>query len=574
MNSTPQEYFQRVFAWRFDCNDVQTSFLLDFAELERIWTQDAAELRSELDADHDIAPPQVAQAELYPGLGQTGGRYDRRPPQLQLIADAHPPAEQRTRLELDTGFADASPEQLAALVGFAFLHRGRPATQQHPGGLSSYDYAAQRELTVARSLTWDFFAACRELPSAPVVWREMWGDAADVLGFLLWARRLGRAGITLSGPQWAAVLGVSEATVWRYLQRLERGGYLIRLRRYKPGLNGRPVALTSNWYAFGPAALASLRQLDAPEAAVKRARLRVKRRHLRALGRRRGVDLLRGYQWPSRAAYAAQVCTGYLAARDRDRERWQLFQEGIAPVDFTTSYRPGFVFELEPGDPLERRLVGGELVEVVDQGDVSVIEVSDAGRPAPAPDAGSVAEVSIDRERRIAGRENRQRHARRSERRGDDRGQRRAGEVGEEVNDAADTRRGRAHDGCVAPPPGPITMSAFFRRCADARSGAVGAVSRRESRGEITISQMDGPPLERAERIKGLAPGARDTGPPRAAAAPPARPATDGGPLEGTKNAKAAVLLAGLDPRLRAAALALAQAAGFEVELSRAEDAV
>lgn len=572
MNSTPQEYFQRVFAWRFDCSDVQTSFLLDFAELERIWTQDAGELRAELDADHDIARPQPAQAELYPGLGQTGGRYDRRPPQLTLIADAHPPAEQRTRLDLDTGFADATPEQLAALVGFAYLHRGRPATERHPGGLSSYDYAAQRELTVARSLTWDFFAACRELPSAPVVWREQWGDAADVLGFLLWARRLGRVGITLSGPQWATVLDVSEATVWRFMQKLERGGFLIRLRRYKPGLNGRPVALASNWYAFGPAALASLRELDAPEAAVKRARLRVKRRHLRALGRRRGVDLLRGYQWPSRAAYAAQVCTGYLAARDRDRERWELFEQGIAPVDFTTAYRPGFVFELEPGDPLERRLVGGELVEVVDQGDVSVVEVLDAGRPAPAPDAGRVAEVRLDRERRIARREHRQRDARPSERRGDDRGQRREVRgrgvgLGEEVNDAADARRGRvAHGGCVAPAPGPITMTAFFRRCADARPGGVGAVTQRESRGEITISGRDGPPLERAERIKGLAPGARDTGPPRKAAAPPGPPATGAGPLEGAKTSKAAVLLAGLDPRLRAAALALAQVKGFEVD--------
>lgn len=568
MHSTPQEYFQRVFAWRFDCSDTQTSFLLDFAELERIWTQDAAELRTELDADHDIAPPQVAQAATYPGLGQTGGRYDRRPPQLQLIADAHPPAEQQTRLELETGFEDASPEQLAALVGFAFLHRGRPATQQHPGGLSSHDYAAQRELTVARSLTWDFFVNCRELPSAPIVWREMWGDAADVLGFLLWARRLGRVGITLSGPQWAAVLGVSEATVWRYLQRLERGGYLIRLRRYKPGLNGRPVALTSNWYAFGPAALASLRQLDAPEPSVKRARLRVKRRHLRALGRRRGVDLLRGYQWPSRAAYAAQVCTGYLAARDRDRERWQLFQEGIAPVDFATSFRPGFVFELEPGDPLEHRLVGGELVEVVDQGDVSVVEVSHTRRPAPAPDVGRVAEFRVDRERRIARRENRQRHARASERGGDDRGQRRGAGVhgGEEVDDAADARRCVAHDEGVAPPPGPITMTAFFRRCADAHPGALGAVTRRESRREITISRWDGPPLERAERVKGLAPGARDTGPPRVAAAPPSQPAADGGPLEGVKTAKTAVLLAGLDPRLRAAALALAQVNGLEVD--------
>lgn len=312
---------------------------MDYLELERVHDAARAELREELERDTDLESPLPQLALPYPGLGQRGGRCDRKPPQLTLLVDCAAP--QPTRIEeLETGWEDAPTEALAQRVLWATKHRGRPS------GLSPEDYGAQREWTVARSLTWQFFQNCRELPSAPIVWRDRFGDAAVVLGFLRWARRLGRHGITLSGPQWASVLGVSVPTVWRYLQRLERAGYLIRMRRWKPGRGGLPVALAANWYGLGPQALATLAALDEPASAVARARLKVRRKHLRAEGRRRGVPLVAGETFPPLEEYLDLALRACVLARTKDAERYTAFLAGDVPEDYTTAPLPTFVLEV------------------------------------------------------------------------------------------------------------------------------------------------------------------------------------------------------------------------------------
>lgn len=356
MSNTVAAAFQRTWAFRWICPNSQTVFTVDYHELERVHDAARAELREELEKDTDLESPLPQLALPYPGLGQRGGRCDRKPPQLTLLADCVAPRPTRIE-ELETGWEDATTEALAQRVLWATKHRGRPS------GLSPEDYGAQREWTVARSLTWQFFANCRELPGVPVVWRDRFGEAARPLGFLLWARRLGRHGITLSGPQWAAVLGVSIATVWRYLQRLERAGYLIRMRRWKPGRGGLPVALAANWYGLGPQALATLAALEEPAAAVARARLKVRRKHLRAEGRRRGVALVAGETFPALEEYLDLSLRACVLARSREAERYTAFLAGDVPEDFATAPLPTFVLEVGS-------LAGGVELDQLDGPDV------------------------------------------------------------------------------------------------------------------------------------------------------------------------------------------------------------
>lgn len=338
MCTTTGEQFQSVFFWRWQSPAGQMAFTLHVRELERSYQEAQQDLEDTLDRDEDIQPPGQQQFP-YPGLDQIGGNYGREQPQLSLLAACLPP--QPTRLDIDTGWGDADVVSLAERLGFVAKHTGRPK------GLSPSDYAAQREWTIARSLSFEFFLNCQELPSAPVVWRDRFGDAAVILGFLLWARRLGRHGITLSGPQWATVLGVGIATVWRYLRALEQAGMLIRMHRWKPGKGKRPVALTGNWYGFGPAALATLAELEKPQDAVKKARLRLRRRHLRAKQRREGRQLLRGYAYPPQEEWLAQQLASTEQGLRRDEARWVDFQAGIAPSDFTSTVVPSFVVTWE-----------------------------------------------------------------------------------------------------------------------------------------------------------------------------------------------------------------------------------
>lgn len=337
-STTRTEQFQRVFFWRWRAPEGQTVFTLHVPELERTYEEARAKYEEDLDRDEDLEPP-PQQTLPYPGLGQHGGNYGREQPQLSLLVACTPPKP--TRLDVDTGWGDASPAVLAKRLEQVASHTGRPK------GLSPGDYAAQREWTIARSLSWEFFENCVELPGAPVVWRDRYGDAAQVLGFLLWARRLGRHGVTLSGPQWATVLHVGIATVWRWMRRLEQAGLLIRLHRWKPGRGKRPVALTGNWYGLGPVALATIAELEAPQNSVKKARLRVRRLALRAQQRREGRQLLRGYAYPDQDEWVAAQLRGTERGLRRDEERWTDFQAGVAPSDFTTTHVPSFVVTWE-----------------------------------------------------------------------------------------------------------------------------------------------------------------------------------------------------------------------------------
>lgn len=338
-STTRSEQFQRVFFWRWRAPEGQTVFTLHIPELERTYQEARAEYEEALDRDEDLEPPAAQQPLPYPGLGQHGGNYGREQPELPLLVACSPPKP--TRLDVDTGWGDASPVELAKRLEQVAMHTGRPK------GLSPSDYAAQREWTIARSLSWEFFLNCVELPGAPVVWRDRFGDAAQVLGFLLWARRLGRHGITLSGPQWATVLKVGIATVWRWMRQLELAGMVIRMHRWKPGRGKRPVALTGNWYGFGPAALATLAELESPQDVVKKARLRVRRCALRAKQRREGRQLLRGYAYPNQDEWLSTQLQSTERGLRRDETRWADFQAGIAPSEFTSTHVPSFVVTWE-----------------------------------------------------------------------------------------------------------------------------------------------------------------------------------------------------------------------------------
>lgn len=352
VSNTFGENLQRVWPFRWVSPTSQTVFQLDFAELERV--HETAKEQHDQALERELDEPPVEQVDLpYPGIGrldaqgrpQRGGRIDRKPPELSLLAGCAAP--HRTRLELETGWEDATSAALAQRVIWAVNHRGRP------GGMRPEDYAAQRELTVARSLTWGFFKGCVELPGAPIAWQQRFGGAAVVLGFLLWARRLGRDGITASGPQWASILpgrtpgkGCALSTVWAHMQALERAGYLIRLRRYKPGRGGNPVALTANWYALGPRALADLEATRRPGPIVKRRRAAIRRRHLLTEGRRRNVNLLAGTSFPTVEEFAAETLAAFELAQVRDEVRLAALVAGEAPDDFTTARLPTFVVQL------------------------------------------------------------------------------------------------------------------------------------------------------------------------------------------------------------------------------------
>lgn len=351
VSNTIGENLQRVWPFRWVSPTSQTVFQIDFAELERVHDEAREQHDQALAAEFE---PPIEQVDLpYPGIGrltadgrpQRGGRIDRKPPELTLLAGCAAP--HGTRLEIPTGYEDATDAKLAQRVIWAVNHRGRP------GGLRPDDYAAQRELTVARSLTWAFFKNCVELPGAPIAWQQRFGGAATILGFLLWARRLGRSGITASGPQWAAILpgripgkGCAVSTVWAWMQLLERRGYLIRLRRYKPGRGGNPVALTANWYALGPRALADLGEVRRPTAIIRRRRAAIRRRHLAAEGRRRGVNLLKGGSFPTVEVFAEETLAAYELAQVRDEARVDAFRRGEAPADFTVAQLPAFVIQL------------------------------------------------------------------------------------------------------------------------------------------------------------------------------------------------------------------------------------
>lgn len=548
VDTTTDGLFQRVFTWRWTAPDNQQVFELDFAELERVWTEQREALRDELDADHDLEGPSPPQLDIpYPGLGQRGGRYVdkndkvRQPPQLELLARCAPP--QLTRIEaLETGFEDVSSEELARRLHFVFQHRGRPK------GLSPADYGAQREWTVARSLTWSFFESCSEIPGVPVAWREMFGDAAQVLALALWARRLGRVGFTLSGPQGCTVLDTSIASWWRWVQTLERAGYLIRLRRWKPGKVG-PVASTSNWYGLGPKALADLERLADPKPVMRRGRQRLRRQHRRAEGRRRGLDLLPGYKFPSLAAFVGLTLSAYQAAQTRDAQRWADFQAGIPPSDFTTASAPTFIIPLEELDQLRRlgSIVDAEPAEAVElatrENFVGVLEevIADQGvdevlepLAETRSDGREVAPVRglvIGAEEQVTGQL--------------------------EPGLARRTReRRRVHRRGVVRPPGPITppgQKAFEARCATSQSGGVGAVTGRDTRersSEIPISQRIGAP-ERREKNLRTGPPSGASGPPQPPREPADRPATGSGP-PGEPGSTAATVLSGvMDPRLR-----------------------
>ncbi len=560
MDSTSPGLLQRVFTWRWTAPEDQETFELDFAELERVWNEQRDDLRAELDADRDLEGPTPQLDMPYPGLGQRGGRYVddredvRKPPQLELLERCCPPSP--TRLELETGFEAASPLRLAERIHWAFWHRGRPT------GLSPADYAAQKELTVARSLTWSFFENCREMPGVPVPWREKFGDAAQVLGFLLWARRLGRWGMTLSGPQGCAVLDIGIATWWRYVQKLERAGYLIRLRRWKPG-KVAPVALAANWYALGPRALDDLAALEDPKPVMRRARQRVRRQHRRAEGRRRGLDLLPGYSYPDVRTFARLSIAAWQAARVRDVKRWEDFQAGIPPIDFTTAARPSFVFLVDEDVQQLRPLasVDGPELELVDALDDLPCDLGSAAGADDGLEEEVVHVAAVD-VREIAT------EAAFADVREDDAepDARRAGplqRLADLPENPLDLRRRRlrrvrhAHGGCVAPNGAPIIgpgRKSFEARCANSQPGGVGAVTGRDSRASVSaipISPRIGVPEGEGKEFKDWpqASGARPPKPPPEHGSPPA---TASGPPGEPGSTAANVLSEVKDPRLRA----------------------
>lgn len=559
LHSTADGFLQRVFTWRWTSPDNQQTFELDVAELERVFEEQRAELRRELDLDRDLEGPCVPQLDVpYAGEGSgpggRGGRYVdaqgrvRQPPQLDLLARCAPP--QPTRLELETGFEDAPPVELARRVGYVFKHRGRPK------GLSPADYGAQREFTIARSLTWSFFENCREIPGVPVVWREKFDGAARVLALLLWARRLGRHGFTLSGPEAEAVLDIGIATWWRYVKTLEKAGYLIRLRRWKPGRHG-PVALAANWYGFGPRALDELEELEEPKPVMQRARRRVRRKHRRAEGRRRGIELLPGYSFPTLAAFVGQTIDGWRAAQKRDAERWAAFQAGIAPVDFTTARAPSFVFTLaddcaqlrnlaavldsEPADVVELAApeqIGRVAEEVVGGQGVNEGQPTQAERSPESVGGSSGGGFLLGSQEQITG----------------------------ELRPGL-TARTRRHRRSVVRPPRSITTpgnKAFAERCANSQIGGVPAVALRDRRStpsEIPISPRIGAP-ERREKNLRTGPEAASTSPPRLEREPGLRSPTAEGPPGEAKTAADTVLSGVMDPRLRAVCANLARAIG------------
>lgn len=537
MDNTSSGEFQRVFTWRWRSPENQTIFDLSVDELERLWSRTRDDLRTELDADRDLARPRPQLDLPYPEREREGpgGRTHREPPQLELLVACTP--RQRTRCEeiKTEGFESASPEELAQRLHWLFTHRGRPK------GLSPLDYGAQRELTVARSLTWGFFTKSRETPGFPVQWRARFGDAAAILGLLLWARRLGRSGVTLSGPQGCSVLDCGIATWWRYLKTLEKSGYLIRLRRWKPGKGGRPVASAANWYGFGPRALAELAKIEGklePQAATLRAFQRCRRARRRTEGRRRGVDLLPGYRFPSLVDYVSQAVHGWQAAEQVDARRWADFQVGTPPSDYTTASRPVFIFELggddvqqlrrlDDLDDLDQDVAVGTLVPGVCSGgspdrtgEVGV-DRHPVGRN-DAPPGGltdrpveQALELLTDRHNIAAAHESKH-----------------AGHGGEghrvcEVSLRERQSRVGGHAVDVARARPPITRpgeKAFAERRANSRPGAVGVVSGRNSRdlrSTIPISPRIGSP-EEGEMSLRTGPSASQTRPPP----PPPKPAT------------------------------------------------
>lgn len=519
-STTTTEQFQRVFFWRWRAPEGQTTFTLHIPELERVYQEAQAELAEELDRDDDLQPaPQ--QVLPYPGLQQIGGNYGRSQPQQALLVACAPPVP--SRLDIDTGWGDASVEELAKRLGFVAKHTGRPK------GLSPDDYAAQREWTIARSLSWEFFLNCQELPSAPVIWRDRFGDSATVLGFLLWARRLGRHGVTLSGPQWATILGVGIATVWRYLRTLERAGMLIRMHRWKPGRGARPTALTGNWYGFGPVALETLKELEAPKDAVKKARLRLRRRHLRAKQRREGRQLLRGYAYPPQEEWLAQTLAATDRGLRRDDQRWADFQAGLPPTDYTSTVVPSFVVtweysysgEFAAGDTVHVAVADDELptTELVVEGREDRLEASKGeplgGPKHPTKEDGNLTPDSIQRLQRSTDLTNKERNLATPLR-----------PSPEIVLESAGQGEGRpqarlaGHVGYVAEDPPTDQPSAREPRHGFKKGGP-----------EIPISQRDGAPEEglKPERTGPL--GSR-TGPPKPIRERPPPSATACGPLE------------------------------------------
>ena len=538
--------FQRVFTWRWSAPGSQAAFHLDFAELERVWDAERERHRAELDADRDLEGDALQLDVPYPmpdTPDHRGGKVDRTPPQLSLLMGVFP--ENATRLEMKTGHELDDPEKLARRLEWVFKHRGRPE------GLSPDDYGAQRELTVARSLSWAFFEQCKDTPAVPVCWREKFANAAIVLGYLLWARNLGRAGVTMSAKNWAAVLPgriigkpCSIATVWRHLQFLERAGYLIRLRRWKPGLGGRPVALAKNWYGLGPRALADLEgsTVGRPEVTVARAVARVKRRHLRAEGRRLGVDLLAGYAFPALHEFTEQILDTWTAAQAHDEARVAAWRAGEVPTDWSPiAQRPSWVFELASdelevfdalaaGDPessdrsQEAASSANATGDVHVEGDHLILEPL-GPELERSPDDVGIAEV-----RRLLRGANKEEHRK----------------IVPGVTARARTSQG-GHRGSVArhhrpiPSPGRET---FAERCATSRAGAVGCVSRRDSREQppaIPIASSDVPPQGCEKSIR-TGPQARDAAARRARDCERQKPAGASGPQNGPLTAEVTVI--------------------------------
>ena len=574
MDTTSSGLFQRVFTWRWNAPQNQAAFHLDYAELERVWEEERATHRAELDEDRDLEGD-VAQLDVpYPGLGrvdkegrpQRGGRIDRQPPQLSLLAGCCPPPERATRLSLETGYEDASSEQLAERLGWVFKHRGRPE------GLSHADYAAQRELTVARSIGWAFLEKCKDLPSVPVIWSAKFGAAALILGYLLWSRSLGRAGLTASGKNWRAVLPgrrpgepLAMSTVWAWLQRLERAGYLIRLRRWKPGINGRPVALTANWYGLGPRALADLAggAVDRPEVTIQRQRARVRRRHLRAEGRRRGVDLLAGYAFPSLPEYAAQVLDAWTNAQRNDDARVRAWRAGTMPSDWSaTARRPSFVFDLAADE-----VVVFDRLSVVATDAAEPVELSAVEHPEGLSSEldGEVFEpLEPELERRTNGNEIAEvRRLLQGASEEQDR-QFMPGITGRTGGARGSHKRGVARPQQPIPAPGRRTFAA---RCASASPGALGCVSGRSSREPppaIPIRSTDAPPLGCETSIRN-GPEAGGAAARRARDNERDRPATARGPLIEPVSADETVFPEVQDRRLAALLVGLANVRGFVV---------
>lgn len=574
MDITSSGLFQRVFTWRWNAPKNQEAFALDFAELERVWEDERAAHRAELDADRDLEGD-VAQLDVpYPGLGrvdkdgrpQRGGKIDREPPQLSLLVGCCPPPEKATRLALETGYEDATSEQLAQRLDWVFKHRGRPE------GLSRADYAAQRELTVARSIGWAFLEHCKDLPSIPVIWSAKFGSAALILGYLLWGRSLGRAGLTASGKNWRAVLPgrtpgepLAMSTVWAWLQRLERAGYLIRLRRWKPGINGRPVALTANWYGLGPRALADLAggAVDRPEVTIQRQRARVKRRHLRAEGRRRGVDLLAGYSFPTLPEYAAQVLDAWTAAQQRDEARARAWKAGIVPSDWSgAARRPSFVFDLAADELDQFERLGVVATDAAEAVELSAVEHPEGLSSELDCEVFDPLEPELERGPNDDGIAEVRRLLRRAREEEDSKIQ--PGSTGGARTGRGGHRPGVARPRPSIPAPGRQTFEA---RCANARPGGTGCVSGRDSRDRppaIPIRLMDAPPLGCETNIRN-GPEAGGAAARKSRDNERDKPAQARGPLTEAVSAETTAFLEVQDRRLAGLLVELAKARGFVV---------